>query len=166
MSKIVFREMQVSESMEILPQLFRILYTNMTRIAPTGCNYEEDQKIWLDYIVPAVHEGKLHIVLMYAGDTLAGYTQFSAENDTLMVDEVEICPEYQRTFVFYRFCQYMMNNLPHNVGWFASYVRKDNANSISIHEALGMERIGENKSGTSWHYRGEIGKAAARFRGK
>ena len=82
----------------------------------------------------------------------------------MQVDEVEIRPEYQRTMVFYRFCLFMMDELPRKVRFFTSYVRKDNQNSISIHESLEMERIGENRSGTSWQYRGEIEKAAARFR--
>lgn len=164
MGNITFREMEQRETLEILPQLFSILYTNMTKIAPTNCGYEEDQKQWLDYVLPAVRSKQRHILLMYAGENLAGYFQYAVEGDTLTVDEVEIRPEYQRTMVFYRFCQYMLNNLPQNVHWFTSYVRKDNLNSISIHKSLGMERVGENRSGTSWHYRGEIGKAAARFR--
>lgn len=163
MNKITFRYLQPSEE-EILPQLFRILHSNMTRIAPAGCNYEEDEKLWLNYILTALRGRSLNILLMYAGEELAGYCQYSIDGDIVQVDEVEIRPEYQRTMVFYRFCLFMMDELPRKVRFFTSYVRKDNQNSISIHESLEMERIGENRSGTSWQYRGEIEKAAARFR--
>lgn len=164
MRKITFREMQQREALDMLPQLFSILHTNMTKIAPTECSYEEDQKLWLDYLLPAVRAERCRILLMYAGETLAGYFQYSIQGDTLLADEVEIRPEYQRTMVFYRFCQFMMAEIPTQVRYITSYVRKDNKNSLSIHEALGMERIGENKIGTSWHYRGKIEDAAVRLK--
>lgn len=163
MGKFFFREMERGEQAEILPRLFHILHTNMSQLAPTGYSYAEDRKVWIEYIETAVNVDNTHILLMFAEDTLAGYGQYSVEKEVLAVDEVEIVPRYQRTMLFYRFCQYMMENIPPNVRWFESYVHKDNANSISVHESLGMERIGENKRGTSWHYRGEIRKAAVRL---
>ena len=164
MRKITFREMQQQEALDMLPQLFSILHTNMTKLAPTNCSYEEDQKLWLDYVLPAVRSEQCHILLMYAGETLVRYFQYSIQGDTLLADEVEIRPEYQRTMVFYRFCRFMLAALPAQVRYISSYVRKENKNSLSIHEALGMDRIGENRSGTSWHYRGKSEDAAARFR--
>lgn len=164
MGKFIFREMEQWEQSEMLSRLFHILHTNMSQLAPTGYSYAEDRKVWLEYIETAINMENTRIVLMFVEDTLAGYGQYSVEKDVLNVDEVEIVPRYQRTMLFYRFCQYVMENIPSNVQWCASYVRKDNANSISIHESLGMEQIGENKRGTSLYYWGEIGKMAARFR--
>ena len=77
----------------------------------------------------------------------------------------EIRPEYQRTMVFYRLCQFLAAQMPENVKFLTSYVHVDNHHSQSIHEGLGMERIGKNKSGTGWHYRGEAAKAAAWLKG-
>ena len=162
--KITFRKMQQEEALDMLPRLFSILHTNMTKIAPTNCSYEGDQKLWLDYVLPAFRAGQCQILLMYAGETLAGYFQYSIQGDTMLVDEVEIRPEYHRTMVFYRFCQFMLTKLPPQVRYMTSYVRKDNQNSLSVHEKLGMERIGENGSRTSWQYRGKIEDAAARLR--
>lgn len=34
----------------VLPQLFDILYTNMSKIAPTQNTYDEDYKVWLSVI--------------------------------------------------------------------------------------------------------------------
>lgn len=164
MGKISFRTMKQREQAEILPQLFGILYANMSQLAPTGCSFEEDQKIWLEYIMAALHSENKQILLMFSDENLAGYSQFTINNDTVIIDEVEIKVRYQRTMMFYKFCQYMVNHLPKNVRWFESYVRKDNDNSISVHESLGMKRTGENLSGTSWHYLGEIKKASMRFR--
>lgn len=164
MGKILFRNLEKQEHSEVLPKLFRILYTNMSSLAPTGCTYEEDQNLWLSYILPELDSGRKQIMLMLLEDSVVGYAQYSVEADTLAVDEVEILPRYQKTTVFYRFCQHMMNNIPETVRYMTSYVRKENRQSISIHEGLGMEQIGENKTGTSWFYRGRRESAEARFR--
>lgn len=163
MSTISFRFLRREEAATILPQLFRILHTNMSLIAPSDCSYDEDRTLWLAYIIPALDQAEISILLMYAGDNLAGYFQYRIVGDTMAIDEVEIKPEYQRTMVFYRFCQFLLSQIPEEVKYLTSYVHKENRNSQSIHAALGMERIGENGSGTSWHYRGEREKAAARF---
>lgn len=163
MGKISFRYLEMNETETVLPQLFRVLHTNMSRIAPTDCSYDEDQKIWLSYITSALDDSNMKILLMYAGEDLAGYFQHRVEGDTMQIEEIEIKPEYQRTMVFYRFCQFMLTQLPKGVQYLSSYVHKENRNSQSIHESLGMECIGENRSGTSWHYRGEVAKAAERL---
>ena len=145
---------------ETLPKLFKILHDNMTRIAPTGCSYEDDLQLWMDYVTPLVRSGEVRFLLMYMGKDLAGYFQYRIEDDILWADEVEIRAEYQRTKLFYRFCIYLLSCLPTQVRYIISYVRKENHNSIGIHEHLGMERIGENPSGSSWCYRGELDRAA------
>lgn len=154
MGRFTFQIMKREEREEVLPNLFFILHTNMARIAPSECSYEEDQKQWLTYIVPALEREDTKILLMYAGAELAGYFQYRIEGKTIAVEEVEIRPEYQRTMLFYRLCQFMLEHIPEKVQYLTSYVHKENYNSLSIHERLGMVRIGENKSGTSWHYRG------------
>ena len=156
--------MEKQEWSELLPKLFHILQTNMSFLAPTGCTYEDDRELWLSYIVPALESGNKQIMLMLLEDSVVGYSQYSINGNTLEMDEVEIIPQYQRTKVFYRFCQHMVNTLPEQVQFISSYVRKDNANSISIHEGLGMKRIAENKSGTSWLYCGDRENAEARLR--
>lgn len=163
MSKITFRYLYPSEAEAMLHQLFAILHTNMSRIAPTGCSYEENREMWLSYLMPALQDVQRKILLMYAGEKLAGYFQYRIDGDTLQVEEVEIRPEFQRTMVFYRCCQFLLLQIPNSVQYISSYVRKENHNSISIHKAIGMMPVGENKSGTSWYYRGERAKAAARF---
>lgn len=164
MRRINFHEMEQNEATQMLPQLFSILHANMSGIAPTNCSYEADEKLWLEYALPAFRSGKCRILLIYAGETLAGYFQYSIIGDTLYADEVEIKPEYQRTMVFYRLCQHILSVLPPTVKYITSYVRKDNRNSLSIHDNLGMEQIGENRTGTSWQYRGKIDDAAVRFK--
>lgn len=163
MEKYKFLPLKKEEYEKLLPVLFEILYSNMNVIAPSPYDYEEDKEAWLGYLVPALENGT-EILLLYAGSTLAGYFQYRVVGDTLYADEVEIRREYQRTFLFYRFCCCLRELLPEKIRYVCSYVNKRNQNSVAIHEKLGMERIGENKSGTSWCYRGERKVMEERFR--
>ena len=132
MSAYTFCKLDKTDAASILPQMFRILYTNMTKIAPTGCTYEEDEAMWLSYASEQMTKEYPEYILMYKGETLIGYFQYSIEGDTLMVDEVEIIPEYQRTMAFYRLCVYLYQSLPGHIQCIESYVNKENANSLKI----------------------------------
>lgn len=148
----MFRQLDKENSSAILSEMFRILHTNMTRIAPTGCSYEEDEAVWLSYMANRKHTD---FVLMYAGDLLAGYFQYTARDDTLLVEEVEILPQYQRTMLFYRLCCYLIAHLPEHIRFVEAYVNKQNFNSLKICKKLGLAVLGESGSGNSWHLRGD-----------
>ena len=164
MSRFTFRKLDKTHATEILPAMFRILYTNMTKIAPTGYTYEEDEAVWLSYVSEQMEQEFPEYLLMYVEDTLIGYFQYSIDGDTLLVDEVEIVPEYQRTMAFYRLCVHLYQTLPDHIQWIASYVNKGNTNSLQINQKLGLQIVGENKSGTSWYLRGDTSKAKAFLR--
>ena len=163
MGKFSFRYLLPGEAKIFLPRMFEILYTNMTAIAPSDAGYQEDMEMWLSYIQPALEQGKVQVLLMFAGVELAGYFQYSFRGEMMLVDEVEIKPEYQRTMLFYRGCQFLLANVPAGIQFLQSYVNKNNFNSLSIHRKLGMEIIGENKSGRSWRMRGDMAAISKRF---
>lgn len=163
MGKFSFHNLSVEEAGIYLPKMFDILYYNMTAMAPSDAGYENDQRTWMDYIVPALSQRTVQVLLMFAGEELAGYFQYSHRENTLMVDEVEIRRDYQRSMLFYRLGQYLLTDLPENIRYVESYVNKRNGNSLSIHKKLGMEIIGENRSGSSWHFRGDVAAVAKRF---
>ena len=164
MSTYTFCKLDKTDAESVLPQMFRILYTNMTKIAPTGCTYEEDEAMWLAYAMQQMKEVYPEYILMYKDKTLIGYFQYSIDGNILMADEVEIIPEYQRTMAFYRLCVYLYRSMPEHIQWIESYVNKGNANSLKINQKLGLVVIGENKSGTSWHLSGDTSKIKAFLR--
>lgn len=138
----------------VLPQAFSILHKNMSLLAPTGCPYEEDLALWLDYIRPALAEGRCRLVLMYCGQELAGYFQYSTENAIFMMDEIELRPEYQGSGIFREMYRWLEDKLPVGLSLVEAYSNKANAKSQGILEHLGLERAGENRSGSSYLYRG------------
>ena len=74
----------------------------------------------------------------------------------MLVEEVEIQPEYQRTLLFFCFCNYLCRELPMEINYIESYVNKQNTNSLRINQKIGLSIIEESKSGNSWHLRGRV----------
>ena len=154
MAEISFCSFDETKSDVLLPQMFEILSTNMSKIAPTGNSYEEDKKIWLSYMGPNLK--RKQIILMYVGEVLAGYFQYSLCECTMLVEEVEILPAYQRTLLFYRFLKYISRIIPENIKYAEAYINKGNSNSQRIAQKLGLKIVGENPNGHSLRYRGDF----------
>jgi RimJ/RimL family protein N-acetyltransferase len=138
----------------ILLQLFPILRGNMTAIAPTGDSYEEDLRVWREYILPALAEPSRQLVLMRRDGVLAGYFQYSLHGGTLVMEEIQISPEHQGTGLFRSLYQWLAKTLPPSLTQVEAYAHKSNRKSQAILEHLGLEKAGENPSGSSWHYLG------------
>ncbi len=138
----------------ILPQIFHILHTNMSRIAPTGEAYDQDFALWRQYIVPAMEREQRQLVLMLCNGELAGYFQYDIQCELWIMEEIQIKPEYQGAGLFQAMYQWLKKRLPAGVIYAEAYSHKDNLKSQGILEHLGLEKVGENKSGTSFHYRG------------
>lgn len=137
--------------------MFDILFTNMNRIAPTGDGYAKDKQEWIAYMTSEAKDNR-EIILMYVDEILSGYFQYSIINDTMLIEEIEITPKFQRTLLFYSFIKYMSGIIPRSVVYIEAYVNKQNENSMTIAKKLGMQIVGENRTGTSWHFQGEIKK--------
>ena len=161
---MLFRAFDRTMAEEILPEMFDILYANMSRIAPTGGSYEDDRRMWMSYMTSAGEEQK--VILMYDGAVLAGYFQYRIDGDTLLVEEIEIAPDHQRTLLFYYFFRYALRHIPSHVIHVEAYIDKANMGSQRIAEKLGMKIIGENPSGRSWRCRGEAGRFRALVPGR
>lgn len=140
---------------DTLLQLFKILHGNMSLIAPTGGTFEEDFAVWREYIVPAMKEERRQMVLMLCGGELAGYFQYNIHGDSLMMEEIQIKPEYQGAGLFRELYRWLEDKIPGDVTYVEAYSNKENLKSQGILERLGLRRIGESKSGDSYHYMGK-----------
>lgn len=158
-----FKFVEENEIDRAIPELFQILYTNMNAIAPTGGDYKQDLAVWRDYIAPAVQEGRCRIVRMLCNGELAGYFQYHTSEDSFMMEEIQIKPAYQGTGLFRELYRWLKNELPTGLAYVEAYANKKNLKSQGILESLGLERIGENQSGSSYLYRGSYEKLWERF---
>ena len=141
----------------LLPDLFRILHSNMSIITPTNNSYNEDYEIWGSYIIPAIQKEERQIVLMFAESKLVGYFQYYINSDTvsLMMEEIQIIKAFQGTGLFSEFYNWLIKSLPKNIMYVEAYANKKNLKSQSILKHLGLVESGENKNGNSFYYKGK-----------
>ena len=141
----------------LLPDLFRILHSNMSIITPTNNSYNEDYEIWSSYIIPAIQKEERQIVLMFAESKLVGYFQYYINSDTvsLMMEEIQIIKAFQGTGLFSEFYNWLIKILPKNIMYVEAYANKNNYKSQSVLEYLGLVKLGENKNGNSFYFKGK-----------
>ena len=140
-----------------LPDMFRILYSNMNTIMPTGNSFDEDFSVWMTYAVPTMQEKNRKVIFLYADDMLVGYFQYSlnAESGSLFMEEMQIRTEYQGSGLFSAFYSWLVRQLPDSIQTVEAYAGKINYKSQAVLEHLGLRKVGENRTGKSYHYKGD-----------
>lgn len=150
-----------SKAKLILPSLFSILHSNMSKIAPTGNTYAEDERIFLDSVAPALEKAPRQIVLMYNEAGLVGYFQYYVNGELFMMEEIQLKAEYQHSGIFRDFYCWLLPLLPDGITRVEAYSHKKNTNSQSILRHLGLEVIEENKTG--YHFCGDFAKLYSHY---
>ena len=159
---IQFSYMDKSEKDIWLPQLFDLLYLNMQNIAPSGMSYEEEREEWLSNVSPAIDKAPRQIIMCFDGAELAGYIQYYTRDDMLMVEEIQLAPNYHRTMLFYRFCSFLAANLPDDIEYIEAFAEARNTHSQRIMQKLGMQ-IDAEEGGAYVHLRGKADIARKLF---
>ena len=158
---IRFEFMDKGRKEHYLPLLFDILYANMKELLPSGF-YDSEKAAWLSEVAPAVEKAPRQIILMYAGDVLAGYFQYYVNSGKFMVEEIQIAPQFQGTTLLYALFRFLGKVLPENMETIGAYVHKGNLRSRTIIRKLGMEEIGED--GDYYFCRGNFRSVGDKFR--
>lgn len=148
------KELDKSQKDDALPMLFDILHANMSVIAPTGNSYEEDLSFWLSCVSPALEKESRKILLLYDGEEIAGFFQYFVDNGLFMMEEIQLRNRYKETGVFGELYAYLTRIIPEDTAFVEAYANKGNHKSIAVLHHLGLEIIGENKNGVSYHFRG------------
>ena len=137
--------------------LFSILYENMSQIAPTGNSREEDFSFWYDANNDELKNENRHIIVSIPKEAneIVGYFQYSVQNKVLLMEEIQIKKSYQGKYnIFERIYELVFDNLKEDIDVVEAYANKKNTKSIGILGKLGLSIVGENKRGTSYHFRG------------
>ncbi len=151
------------ETNNILPSLFRILHTNMSAIAPTGNSYEEDYCLWYSAVAPALEKDARQIILIYDDTEIIGYFQYYVNSTTFMMEEIQFNKEYHGTGLFKRLYAYLFEIIPQEALYVEAYTHKQNQKSQGILKHLGLQIIGENQNGNSYHFHGDCHQALKRY---
>ena len=152
-----------SDSDSVLPILFEILHSNMSRIAPTGNSYNEDFSMWMSCVKPALEKEPRQILLLCDQNEIAGYFQYYVNGGIFMMEEIQFRTQYQGSGMFEELYHYLVKTLPQNIEFVEAYANKKNEKSIAVLIHLGLEIIGENKNGISYHFRGRYENLIHRY---
>lgn len=146
-------------------ELFDILHSNMSLIAPTNNSYQEDFEIWSSYTVPAMQNEQRQIILMYVDNKLAGFFRYYIHDDTasLMMEEIQIKKEFQGTGLFSAFYRWFVKQLPKEILNVEAYADKRNHKSQAVLKHLGLIEMGENKNGISFYYKGKYADLLSKY---
>ena len=163
MSHFIFRQLKSEDIPVFADEIFSILANNMRAIAPTGNSYDEDYKIWLECAVPAWREEKNSVILIFCGEPLCGYFQYSVKDSTLRMEDIQFKPEYQGSGLFAGLYNYLMGIIPAQTKYVEAYASKENIKSQGILKHLGLTVIDENKNGRSLHFKGDYKNLSERY---
>lgn len=152
---ISFDILPKNETGNVLPSLFRILHSNISMIAPTGNSYKEDYLLWSGAVALALEKDARQIILMYDDTEIIGYFQYYVNATTFMMEEIQFIKEYHGTGLFQRLYSYLFEIIPQETPYVEAYAHKQNQKSQSILKHLGLQIIGENKNGNSYHFCGD-----------
>ncbi len=157
MHNVRFQYLDTEDFANYLPQLFHILHSNMSVIAPTNHSYEEDYTFWVSSIYPSMQDDSRKTVLIYSDKRLIGFFRFYINCDalSLLMEDIQIILEFQGSGFFSLLFKWLVKELPQSIVTVEAYANKQNVKSIAVLEHLGLKRVGENKTGNSFRYKGK-----------
>ena len=112
MKRFRFRQMENNDIPIFIDEMFSILASNMSVIAPTGNSYDEDFRIWSECVVPVWREGKRRVILIFCEDTLCGFFQYFVNDTTFRMDEIQFKKEYHGSGLFSELYHFLTTIIP------------------------------------------------------
>ncbi len=135
-------------------EIFNILADNMKKIAPTGNSREEDFKCWYEGVSDGLKRDERQIVLIKDADSIIGFFQYYTNADIFMMEEIQLSPKYQGKNIFRKLYGFLIPNIREDIKFVEAYANITNRKSIGILEKLGLSKIGMNKNGRCYHFKG------------
>lgn len=160
---VIIEMMDKAEKARYLPRLFRLLHENMKTIAPSDLSREQEENAYCANVSRALEKEPRRILLCLEGDSLVGFVQYYTRGDLLMVEEVQLHREYQRTLLLRRIVRVLNQSLPGEIRWVEAYADKRNLRSQKLMEKLGMVVLQEEDS-PFLHLRGSAAAVLQAFR--
>lgn len=151
---ICFTYLNKPDFSAIANEIFNILADNMEIIAPTGNTREEDYKCWFEGVSDGLKRDERHIILIKNSHNIIGFFQYYINADTFMMEEIQFKPEYQGKNVFRKLYGFLLPNISKDIEFVEAYANITNHKSIGILEKLGLKKIGMNKNGRCFHFKG------------
>lgn len=150
---ITFTLLDKTQREQWLPLMFDLLYGNMHGIAPGGLCYNREKGEFLTELCDALEKAPRQILMCLLDGKLIGYLQYYTRDDLLMIEEIQLRKEFQRTTLFYSICKHLLRILPGGIAWVEAYADRRNTHSQQLMQKLGMENIAPDDA-LFLHFRG------------
>lgn len=138
----------------IARDIFDILEDNMSRIAPTGQTREENYLCWYSAVSEGLTKDPRQMVLIRDRGCLIGFFQYYTNSETFMMEEFQLKPAYHGTGIFRALYAFVIPHIPGSIPYIEAYASTQNSKSIAILHRLGLNEVELNKTGRSWHFKG------------
>ncbi len=161
-----FSLMDKARFSEFAPELFRLLHGNMDPIAPSGLSYEEEYRCWREAVGDGLKADARKIILIRENrsDRLLGFLQYYTNPAVLMIEELQIVPDYQSSANILRgLIPFLLSAIPADLQYIEAFVHKQNTRSIALQQKLGMEIVDTAQNGALFHLRGSYPEFRNRF---
>lgn len=136
--------------------IFNILADNMSEIAPTGNTSEEDYKCWFNALSDGLQREERQIILIKDKDDIVGFFQYYTNDEKFMMEEIQLKPEYHGKGILRTLYGFVLRRIRTDIWFVEAYASICNEKSIAILERFGMQNIGLNKNGRSYHFKGRL----------
>ena len=159
MSEYSFRFLEKDEFESRGAELFALMYSNMSVIAPFKNSYEVEEADWLRIYGGAFKnraERKI-VVIKTPDDVIKGFFGYCADGEVFDMEEIQFSPDIQgKSGLFRRLYELVLNGLPNTVKYVEACANKENIKSQAILSRLGLKKTGENDEKGIFFFRGEL----------
>ncbi len=154
---ILIRPLQADERNAVLPHLFAILYENMNPIDPSDESYEDTRDFWCRVINSALEDTRRTLMIVCDSGQCIGFFMYAVNCETglFLMEEIQLQKHYHGTGIFHQIYDTVLPQLPNSLTHVEAYAHKKNLRSQGILHHFGLQVVGENKNGNSWHFQGD-----------
>ena len=147
------RYLDKGNELGMLEELFDLYFENMNAIATEEAPYEAQKREWVACIGDALTKDPRQILLIYAEGKLAGFCMYYINKGILMIEELQLRSEYQRTAVLLPLYRHFRKRRE-LIEFVECFAHKQNSHSRKLIGKWGMEPVGQTPDGGIIHFKG------------
>ncbi len=154
-----FHFMEKSEFDRYAPQMFALLWQNMSSIAPISDGYEVSYADWHRQYGGAFSNRKERKIVWVETLSLgfAGFFGYCEDGEVFRMEEIQLASACRgRDGVFRKLYGFVLETLSKELRWVEAYAHKTNEKSLAVLRHLGLVPVGENERGDCLLLRGRM----------
>lgn len=158
MNEYIFRYLEKDEFESRGAELFALMYSNMSLIAPFKNSYEVEEADWLRIYGGAFkNRAERKIVVIEERGMIKGFFGYCADGEVFDMEEIQFSPEIQgKNGIFRSLYGLVLEALPNTVKYVEACANKENKKSQAILARLGLKNTGEDVEKGIFFFRGEL----------